>query len=408
MGDTQATGASSAVRFSALGGSVVHALGNAVTAATTPALAVVTALVLSAGLFVLAGVDVGEAFAALFRGAVGTKANLGITLTRATPLILVGLGVAFAMQTNFVNVGGEGQLYLGALVGTWLAVTLGSLPAVVVVPVSLVGAGAAGAVWALIPGLLRAYRGKNEVITTILLNYVGVGIVSYFIYGPFREAGDSQFPQTVAVPVASRLPRLGLAGVSVHLGFWITLALAVIAAVVLYRTAVGYELRVVGSSPRAAEYGAIPVTRRLLFGVVVAGGLAGLAGVVEILGVQIRLVPNFLTGVAFTAIVVALLGQTRPLGVILAGLFIGGLFNGAEGMQRSASTPAVIVYAVEALVVIFLLSGIELQARRAGRVTPLRRLIRGQRALSEAAPPTGPVIPPAAPPAVDETSERTL
>lgn len=354
-----------------------------------PLVAVCIALFVCAALLSVANVAPLEAYRAMLVGAFGTRANSAITLSRATPLVLIGLGVAFAMRAKFINVGGEGQLYFGALVGTWAAITFGSLPALVVISLALVLAAAAGALWALIPGLLKVYRGSNEVITTILLNYVGVGMVSYFIYGPFRDPSGSQYPQTEPIPPNARLPRLGPI-MPLDVGVWLAVVLAIVLAVALYRTATGYELRVIGSSPKAAEYTAIPVTRRVLLVVVVAGGLAGIAGAVEIMGAQIRLVPDFMPGVAFTAIVVALLGQNRPSGVVIAGVFIGALFNGGEAMQRATGTPSVIVYAVEALVVIFLLTGLELRSRQGGAV---RRLMHGLRSREGAAsPPQEPAL----------------
>jgi len=335
-------------------------IGGLLRSSVVPLVAVALALVIAGAMLALAGVNAVEAYRAMIRGAVGTRINLSITLTRAAPLILVGLGVAFAMRARFINVGGEGQLYMGALAGTWSAVTFTDLPSVLAIPLALAFAASAGSLWALIPGLLRAFRGTNEVITTILLNYVGVGIVSYFIYGPFRETQQSLYPQSAAVGPNARLPLFG-PGIAVHLGFWLALGIAVLLSLVLYRTVAGYEIRLVGSAPRAADFVAVPARRRLLQAVVVAGGLAGIAGAVEILGVQVRLGPDFMTGVAFTGIVVALLGQNRPGGVVQAGVFIAALFNGADSMQRATATPSVIVYVVQALVVIFLLSGFYLR-----------------------------------------------
>jgi ABC-type uncharacterized transport system permease subunit len=360
------------------GGAVQARVVAGAVALATPVAAVALALLLAASLLWLADIPPLEAYRALLRGAVGTDVNLGISLARATPLILVGLGVAFAMRANFINVGGEGQLYFGALAGTWAALHLSSLSGTLSVTLALLTSMAAGAAWALVPGLLKAFRGSNEVITTILLNYVAVGIVSYFVYGPFKDPESEQFPQSAAVPPSAQLPRFDI-GAPVHLGFWLALAAAVVLAVLLARTAIGYEMKVISSSPRAAQYAAIPVRRRLLLSVCVAGGLAGLGGAVEILGVQVRLVPDFMPGVAFTAIVVALLGQNKPLGVVLAGLFIGGLFNGAESMQRATTTPSVIVYAVEALVVIFLLVGMNLRAGRRAWRRSLLSSLRGSR-----------------------------
>lgn len=347
---------------------VTDRIGRGAEAVFVPLAAVALALLMAASLLWLADIPPVDAYRALLRGAVGSDVNLSITLARATPLILVGLGVAFAMRANFINVGGEGQLYFGALAGTWAAIQFGGLSGAVGIPVALLVAMAAGAAWALIPGLLKAYRGTNEVITTILLNYVAVGIVSYFVYGPFKDPNSLQFPQSAEVPPSTQLPDLG----PVHLGFWLAIAAAVFLGVLLSRTAIGYEMKVISSSAGAAFYAAIPVRRRLILSVAVAGALAGLGGAVEILGVQLRLLPDFMPGVAFTAIVVALLGQNKPLGVVVAGLFIGALFNGSEAMQRSTATPSVIVYAVEALVVIFLLVGLNL---RSGKRGPLRILL---------------------------------
>ena len=301
----------------------------------------------------LAGYDPFAALAAMGRAAFGSSyAFFSQTLLRATPLILVGLGVAFAFRSGALNIGAEGQFYAGAVAATWAGVHAGGLPAPVAV-CWVLGAGCLGGVaWAVIPAWMRARLGVLEVITTLLLNFVAEAMVSWMVTGPMQEARRA-YPQSEPIADAAHLPLL--TG-RLHLGFAFALALAVLLWWLLARTRFGFELRATGAGPKAAETVAkIPVTRRLVQALLVSGAIAGLAGAIEVSGVSFVLFQNLSPGYGFTAIAVALLARLDPRAVVLSGILFGALEAGAAGMQRDAGVPSVVVYVVEAVVIIAIL-----------------------------------------------------
>ena len=309
-------------------------------------------LVLVAGLS-LAGFDAGLAMFALGRAAFGSPyAFFSQTLLRATPLILVGLGVAFAFRSGALNIGAEGQFYAGAVAGTWAGVHAAGMPGVLAV-CWVLGAGCIGGLlWSVIPAWLRARFGVLEVITTLLLNFIAEAMVSWMVTGPMQEARRA-YPQSEPIAASAHLPLL--TG-RLHLGFVLALALAVVAWWFFARTRLGFELRAAGAGPKAAETVArIPVTRRLVQALLVSGAIAGLAGAVEVGGVSFVLFQNLSPGYGFTAIAVALLARLDPRAVVASGIVFGALEAGAAGMQRDAGVPSVVVYVVEAVVILTVL-----------------------------------------------------
>ena len=318
------------------------------------------ALVLTAAagaiLLALGGHHPGEAAAAMVRGAFGSRATfLSITLVRSIPLILAGLAVALAFRAGVWNIGAEGQLYAGAAAAAWIGLTGAALPALVLVPAVLLGSLAAGAIWAIVPAFMRVRLGVGEVITTILMNFVGIHLAAWLVHGPLQES-RGVFPQTDPIAEAARLPRL-VPGSRLHLGFALALVVAAGLAVVLRRSRFGFRLRAVGESPEAARIaGRIDAGRVLVVCFLLSGAIAGLAGGVEISGLTFALYEDLSPGWGYTAIAVALLAGLDPLGVVVAGILFGALQAGAGAMQRDAGVPAAWVGVVEALVILAVLA----------------------------------------------------
>jgi general nucleoside transport system permease protein len=311
---------------------------------------------------------VGSAFAALVRGSLGSWYAFGSgTLVRATPLILTGLAVAVAFRAGVFNIGAEGQFLVGAAAGTAVALGLRTLPALALIPAVLIGGSVAGAAWAWIAAVLRVRFHVLEVISTIMLNFVAAYLVSYLVRGPLQEPTRVN-PQTETIIAAAQLPRFG-AGTRLHLGFAIALLACVVAWWVIRYTAAGFRLRVVGANPLAARSAAlIDVERVTVRAFLISGGLAGLAGAIEVSGVTFALYENISPGYGFTAIAVALLARLDAAAVIGTGILFGALEAGASAMQRDAGVPSVVVSVVEAGIILALVA-VE-RARRAAASGP--------------------------------------
>ncbi len=343
-------------------------LGSSPLAAGVGALAL-TALA-SAVLLALGGYDPLAAARAMLAGAFGSRdAVLSITLVRSVPLILTGLAVALAFRAGVWNIGAEGQLYAGAIAGVWVGLSAGGLSAWLLVPAVLLASAGAGAAWALIPTLMRIHLGVGEVITTILMNFIGIYLAAFMVHGPLQEP-RGVFPQTGQIALAARLPAL-VPGTRLHMGFALAVALAVTLSVVLSRTRIGFRIRAVGASPEAAVVsGRIDAPRVVLVSFLTSGALAGLAGGVEVAGLTYALYEGLSPGWGYTAIAVALLAGLSPVAVLGTGVLFGALEAGAGAMQRDAGIPAVWVIAVQALIILAVLTVDQLRKR--GRVvTPI-------------------------------------
>ncbi len=314
----------------------------AAAAATGAALAIVAAAL------ALLGYAPGPALAALATGALGSAAGWTATLLKATPLLLTGLAVALSFRCGVWNIGAEGQFYAGALLATAVATRLLSeAPAWLLIP-ALVGAGAAGgALLGAVAGGLRAGRGVNEVISTILLNFVAIQMIALVVQGPLQEAART-YPQSDPLPVAAMLPAWG----RLHLGVAAAALLALATQLLIFRSAIGFRLRAVGLSPEAARFSGISPERYAVLAITLSGGLAGLAGAFEVAGVTGRLYEGLSPGYGYTAIAVALLARLHPLAVVPSALFFGALEAGAGAMQREAGVPSVVTEMVQGLVIL--------------------------------------------------------
>ena len=316
--------------------------------------AVIAALLCGAVLILLAGADPVVGYLALFNGAFGSLNSVVEVLVKAIPLSLAGLGIALAFKAGYWNIGAEGQIFMGALGAVWVGLNAYGWPAYVAVP-AIIGAGfLCGAVWGVIPGILRARFGASEIITTIMFNYIAFYMVNYFVTGPLVEA-DQFLAQTDPIAKAAELPRI-LRPTRLHAGIFV----AIVATVALYwlmvRSTFGFRARVVGANEDAARYAGISVGWTWAFVSGISGGLAGLAGMVEVAGVHQLLLEDISGGMGFTAIVVGLLGWLHPIGVVVAAILFAALDVGADSMQRVIGVPVTLVYIIQALVVLFVLA----------------------------------------------------
>ena len=277
-------------------------------------------------------------FALVFKGAAGSQFALLETLTRSTPLIFTGLAAAVAFRAKLWNIGGEGQLYIGAIITVVLGTGLLRLPAPLLVPILLAAGALGGALTLLGPTLLKNRFGVDEVVTTLLLNFVVVLLVSMLLDGPLKDPMGLGWPQSPKVIPEAALPKL-VPGKRLHAGFLLAIAAALVVWFINARTTLGYEMRAVGHNPRAARFLGMPVDAVLLKTALLSGGLAGLAGVSEVAGLKGNLTLDLSPGFGYSGIVVAMLAMLHPLGVIAAAIFVAGMFVGADAMSRSAGVP---------------------------------------------------------------------
>ncbi len=309
---------------------------------------------LTASLFIgLAGANPVRAYYYMFvKGAFGNSVTAVETLVRATPILLVSLGLAVAFTARVWNIGAEGQLYMGGLVAAWVGLSLGGLPSSVGLTVMLLSSALAGAAWALIPAVLRAKYEINEIFTTVIMNYIALYLVSYFLTGPLRDP-VSQFPESPTLPQSLWMPRL-VQGVRLHLG--ILVAILVITPIVHFlreKTTFGFRLKLVGANPEAARYSGTDIGSIVVLSMLISGLLAGLAGGIEVSAIQHKMRMELSPGYGFTGIAVALLGNLNAVGVLLASIFMGAVINGSYTMHRMAHIPVGMAYLIQGLVIVF-------------------------------------------------------
>ena len=332
------------------------------------AAALIVAVVGGTGLLIAAtGHDVGRASAALFSGSVGSWYAFGSgTLIRATPLILTGLAVAIAFRAGVFNIGAEGQFIVGAAAAAAAALVFPDVPRFLALPLVMLAGALAGAAWAMIAGVLRVRFHVLEVISTIMLNFVAVHLVSFLVRGPLQEP-TRVFPQTPSLPVVARLPRLGTV-TRLHAGFIIALVACIVVWWIMRNTAAGFRLRAVGANPNAARSaGLIDVKRVTMRAFLVSGAFAGVAGAIEVSGVTYALYENISPGYGYTAIAVALLAALDPAAVIFTGTLFGMLEAGAAAMQRDAGVPSVVVSVAEAAIILTLIAFSRVRHARGSR-----------------------------------------
>lgn len=328
-------------------------------------LGIVLALAVSAVLVLTAGKNPLVAYASLAAGAFGSWDRVAVALNKTTPYLLTAAGVALCFRARVFNIGGDGQIALGGLAATWTALHLGAAPSFVVPLLAAMAGAAAGAAWAGLAAVIRLSRRVHEVLVTLLLNFIGVLVVSEALHGELGEPGAG-FPQSPLLDKAAWLPKL-MPGTDLHVGILVAVGGVLLAHVVLWRTPFGFRLRILGGSESAAAYAGVSRSRSVLGVMLIAGALAGLAGAIDVLGVHYRLIEGFSHGFGFTAVSIALIASLSPLGVLPAGLFFGFLETGALAMQRAVGVPSPLVNVIQGLTMVFVLAAMALSAMRARR-----------------------------------------
>jgi ABC-type uncharacterized transport system permease subunit len=342
--------------------------------ALLPVIATLAALAVGAVLLLILGANPVRAYGALLEGAFGSGNALAETVVKAVPLLLVGLGICIAFRANVINIGGEGQMIVGAILATLVGLSLPAWPGWVVIPLAVFAGFLGGAVWGAIPGALKAYFSVNEILSTVMMNAIAVQLMNFLLRGPMQDPAQaelaSKIPQTAPLAQAFRLPRL--VPTRLHLGALLAVVLAFLVYILLWRTTLGYRIRAVGQNPYASRYGGIRVRRQIVIALLLSGAFAGLAGAIQVYGLNYRMITDgsatgFTASAGFNGIVAALFGQLHPIGTIPASFFFGALIVGANRLQRVMQVPSAYILALNGLVVIFVVSS-EIWRRRRQRV----------------------------------------
>jgi general nucleoside transport system permease protein len=327
-----------------------------------PVLALVVTFILTSGLILWAQANPFAAYYYFLVAPLSNRVSALEVLVKSTPLILTGSAVAFAFVAGYYNIGAEGQLYAGAIAAAWLGVVLGVLPGIVAIPLMLLGGFVAGVAWAVLPALLRVRLAVDEVVTTLLLNSVMIYIVSALLNGPWRDPA-SGWPQSPEIAPSAMLPKLA-ARSRLHVGFLVALLTVAVLWFVLSRTGFGLKMRAVGLGKPAARFAGVPVERTTLIAALVSGGLAGVAGVVEVAGIQFHLIGDLSPGYGYTGIIIATLGALNPLGVGAAGLFFGLIDTGTQSVSRALGVPVYLGEVTQATMLLVTLAMFLLQRYR--------------------------------------------
>jgi len=327
---------------------------SAVIAAAALAAAGVVAVVLAA-----IGASPWTTFRVILTGPLQDLFGITEILVRAVPLILVALGVAISFRSGILNIGAEGQILIGILCSTSVALWLPGLPGSVLLPLCLVAGAAGGAVWGGIAGVLRAKLDVNEILSTVMLNYIAAQLYTFMLRGPLIDPAElmtgSGTPQSTRLARAAWLERL-VPGTRLHTGLLVALVLSGLVWVLLWRTTLGFRMRAAGAGSKAARYAGIHVERSLVVAMLLGGGFAGLAGAVEVLGVHHRAIEGISSGYGFAAIVVALFGALHPAGIVPSAVFFGLLLVGADMTQRSAGVPANMILVLQGAIILAIVS----------------------------------------------------
>ena len=339
-----------------------------------PIAAFFLALLIGAIVIAILGVNPLVAYQALLKGAFGSMNAIADTVVKATPLLFVGLGICIAFRAGVLNIGGEGQLVVGALSSTIVCLTFPNLPGWILIIIALSIGLLCGAFWAGIAGFLKAYFNVNEILSTIMLNYIAAYGMNYLLRGPIMDPLQVQLgsfiPQTARLPQAVDLLRL--IPTRLHFGTIIAVIFAILVYIFLWRTTIGFRIRMVGQNIQASRASGINVKKYMVLAFLLSGALIGLGGAIEVLGVHHRIftdgsVTGFTGSAGFNGIVAALFGQLHPIGTIPASLLLGALLTGANKMQRVVQIPSALIGALNGLIVLFVV-GSEFLRRRQTRI----------------------------------------
>lgn len=335
-----------------------------------PLLAVVVALLIGGVMLVVLGANPFQAYASLIEGALGSVSGLTQSLVKATPLLLVGLGICIAFRASVINIGAEGQIILGAVAATWFSLQFRTWEGWLLIPLTLFVGFLAGAFWGFIPGVLKARFGVNEILSTVMMNAIALQFMNFMIRGPLIDpagvTAGQYLAQSEKLPEQVWLPRL-IPTTLLHTGTFIAVILAIVVYIFLWRTTIGYRIRAVGLNPDASRYAGIRVPIYQALSLTLAGGLAGIAGVIEVIGVQHRLLDGITSGYGFSGIVAALFGGLHPLGTIPASYLFGSLLVGADKMQRAVQVPSALISSLLGLIVLFVVGSQYWARKRAAR-----------------------------------------
>lgn len=317
-------------------------------------LALLASAAVSALLLISAGAELSVAFGALWDGAFGGWRATWKTLVKGTPLILTGVAVAVAFRARIWNIGAEGQLLAGAMMSYWVYTMTGALPLVIMIPLLFFSGFVGGGLYGGLAGYLKAKFEVNEVLTTVMLNYVAAYLLSFLLTGPWRDP-SSFFQQSPRIDKAARLPNL-LDGTKLHLGFLVALLVVLVVYILITRTSLGYEIRAMGINAKAARFKGINVERTAVIVMLISGGIAGLAGVTEVFGVQGKLKPDITIGFGFTGIIIAVLALLNPIAIIFIAILFGGFVNGGIKLQVATGVPSTLTDAIQAIILLFFLT----------------------------------------------------
>jgi simple sugar transport system permease protein len=321
----------------------------------SPLLAVALTLLSGLVIFGLLGKNPVQALYTYFVLPLTTQYGLTELVVKATPLVLIGVGLSLGFRANVWNIGAEGQLTIGALAGGGLAIWFYDSESVLLLPAMVVAGALGGMAWAAIPAFLKTRFNANEILTSLMLSYVATLLLAYLVHGPWRDPGGYNFPETRMFPVAGTLPML-VEGSRLHLGAVFALLAVVAGWVILTKAVIGFQLKVVGLAPAAARYVGFREARMIWFALLFAGGLAGIAGLGEVAGPIGQITPSISPGYGFTAIIVAFLGRLHPVGVLLAGLVMALTYLGGETAQIEIGLPAAVTGLFQGVLLFFLLA----------------------------------------------------
>ncbi|SHK79457.1 ABC transporter permease [Hespellia stercorisuis] len=318
-----------------------------------PFIAIGVALLISGCIIKAMGFDPFLALKSLLSGALGTTNAWGETLIKMIPLIFTALSFSVAMKSGIVNLGATGQVYIGSLAGTLIATNFAGLPAIIHIPLALIAGMAAGGAYGWLAIALKNKFGANELVTTIMLNYIAIQFVNYMVSDPIRDYGaTTALPQSRMVTDTAVLTKI-IPNTRLHIGLFIAIAALILYYILFWHTTKGYELKVTGLSQSVSKYAGMNVKKNQTISMVMAGALAGMCGVIEILAIQSRITQDWAGDIGFDGVAVALLGGNTPVGIGLSAFLFGMLSSGANKMQMMAKVPNAVIYLVQGLVVLF-------------------------------------------------------
>ncbi len=313
---------------------------------------VLAALLVSSLALVSLGVDPIAGYTTMFLSPWTSQFGISNVLEKSVPLVLAGLAVYLPLRAGLWNIGATGQIYIGAIIGTWIGLNINA-PSVLLIPLMLLGGAIGGGIWGFIPGYLRAKWNVNEIIVSLLIAYAAIRINGYMVRGPM-QGGAGNFPVSALLPIKAQLPIIP--GLDTHLGVLVALLAVIVIYILVTRARLGYEITFTGANPDAARQAGMKSFYIYILVFVVGGALAGIAGIIEISGIQTRLRPDFSPGYGFTAIPIALLGRNGAFKVMIAAVFFGLLFVGGTALEISHNVPAALVDVIQALIILFLIT----------------------------------------------------